>query len=220
MTTPIKPPQLSWWRRYLLSGLLIWLPVVVTVAVVKFLVDLLDSSLLLIPPHWRPEYLLGIDIPGLGVLLSFIIVLLTGMLVANFLGRGLLAISESIVNRIPLVRSLYAGVKKVTETIVSPQGQSFRRVLLVEYPRKDCWTIAFQTNDAYSSIKSSVGVDDLISIYLPTTPNPTSGFWLMVSASTVQELAVSVDDALKLILSLGVVLPDVKKLPIKLKTPQ
>jgi len=214
---PQKTAPMSWWRRYLLSGFLVWLPIVVTFTVVKFLVDLLDSSLLLLPPAYRPEQLFGINIPGLGVILCFVIVLLTGMFVANFVGRWMVDISESVVNHIPLVRSVYAGVKKVTETIVTPQGQSFRRVLLVEYPRKDCWTIAFQTHEAYGMIKEGVGIDDLISIYVPTTPNPTSGFWLMVSASTVKELSITVDDALKLILSLGVVIPDEKKLVGKRK---
>jgi len=209
--TTQKPTPMSWWRRYLLSGFLVWIPIVITFVVVKFLVDLLDRSLILLPPEYRPEELLGVNIPGLGVILCFVVVLLTGMLVANFVGRWLVHISESVLNHIPLVRSVYAGVKKVTETMVTPQGQSFRRVLLVEYPRADCWTIAFQTQEAFDGIKKCTGIDDLISIYVPTTPNPTSGFWLMVSASRVKELSISVDEALKLILSLGVVMPDEKK---------
>lgn len=197
-------------RKYLIAGILVWLPLGVTVLVVKLFVDLMDRTLLLIPPQYTPEALLGFSIPGLGVLLSVIIILVTGMIAANLLGGKLVALWESILARIPLVRSIYSAVKQLTETLFSSTGQSFRKVLLVEYPRKGAWTLAFQTGTDVGEAQQKTG-EDVINIYVPTTPNPTSGFFLMVPRRDVIELDMSVDEGLRMIISMGVVVPKVKK---------
>jgi uncharacterized membrane protein len=197
-------------RKYLIAGILVWLPLGVTVLVVKLFVDLMDRTLLLIPPQYTPEALLGFSIPGLGVLLSVLIILFTGMVAANLLGGKLVALWESILARIPLVRSIYSAVKQLTETLFSPSGQSFRKVLLVEYPRKGAWTLAFQTGTDAGEAQQKTG-EDVINIYVPTTPNPTSGFFLMIPRRDVIELDMSVDEGLRMIISMGVVVPKVKK---------
>jgi uncharacterized membrane protein len=193
-------------RRYFVAGLLFWVPVAVTVLVVRFLVNLLDRTLLLVPLQYRPESLLGFSLPGLGVLLALVVVFLTGIVVANLLGRRLLQLWEAVLARIPVVRSIYSGAKQVMETVVSGNGKSFREVVMVEYPRKGLWTLAFVTGDAYPQARQIIG-EDAISIYVPTTPNPTSGFFLMVSGNELIRLNISVEDGLKLILSTGVLQP-------------
>ena len=195
-------------RRYLVAGLLVWIPLGVTFVIIKFLVELMDRSLLWLPPQFQPEQLFGFAIPGLGVVLSALVVLGTGVIVANFFGRHLIGFWEQLLSRIPLVRSIYSGVKQVAATVLSGSGQSFSKVVLVEYPRRDAWTLAFVTGKAWPGIADTIGADDLVSIYVPTTPNPTSGFFLMVPRKDIQELDLSVDDGLKLILSTGVLTPD------------
>ncbi len=197
-------------RRYLIAGLLVWLPLGVTVLVVKVLVDIMDRSLLLLPPAFRPDALIGFHIPGLGVVLSVLVVLVTGMLVANLLGRRLVGLWENLLTHIPLVRSVYSGAKQVAETLFAGEGQSFRKVLLVEYPRKGIWSLAFQTGSGAEEVNARTG-EDLVTVFVPTTPNPTSGFIIMVPRADVQELEMSVDDALKLIISLGVVKPGTRR---------
>lgn len=197
-------------RRYLIAGLLVWLPLGVTVLVVKVLVDIMDRSLLLLPPAFRPDALIGFHIPGLGVVLSVLVVLVTGMLVANLLGRRLVGLWENLLTHIPLVRSVYSGAKQVAETLFAGEGQSFRKVLLVEYPRKGIWSLAFQTGSGAEEVNARTG-EDLVTVFVPTTPNPTSGFIIMVPRAEVQELEMSVDDALKLIISLGVVKPGARR---------
>lgn len=193
-------------RRYLIAGLLIWLPLGVTVLVIKVLVDLMDRTLLLLPPGWRPDALLGFSIPGLGVLLTFIVLLLTGVLVANFFGRRLLAFWESILARIPLIRSIYSGAKQVAETFFAESGQAFKKVLLVEYPRKGVWSLAFQTSSELEEIQRKTS-KNVVCVFVPTTPNPTSGFIIMAPVDEVIELDMTVDDALKMVISLGVLVP-------------
>ena len=195
-------------RRYLVAGLLVWIPLGVTFVIIKFLVELMDRSLLWLPPRFQPEQLFGFAIPGLGVVLSALVVLGTGVIVANFFGRHVVGFWEQLLSRIPLVRSIYSGVKQVAATVLSGSGQSFSKVVLVEYPRRDAWTLAFVTGKAWPGIADTIGADDLVSIYVPTTPNPTSGFFLMVPRKDIQELDLSVDDGLKLILSTGVLTPD------------
>jgi len=199
-------------RRYLILGLLVWLPFGVTLLVVKLLVDLMDQTLLVLPAAYSPDQLLGFHIPGLGVVLSVAVVLITGVVMANFFGQQLLAGWEAILNRIPLVRSIYAGVKQLSETLLSSGGQSFRKVLLVEYPRKGLWTLAFQTGTEVGEAQAKTG-EDVISVYVPTTPNPTSGFFLMVPRRDVVELEMSVDEGLKMIISMGVVIPKWTRIP-------
>ena len=193
-------------RRYLIAGLLVWVPLGVTLLVVKLLVDLMDRSLLLLPAAYRPDQLLGFHVPGLGLILSLTIVLFTGMIVANFFGRRLVFAWEALLARIPLVRSIYTSVKQVVETLFSSGGKSFRKVLLIQYPRAGIWTVAFQTAESPEEVRDKTG-RELVNVYVPTTPNPTSGFVIMVPRQDVVELDMSIDDGLKLIISMGVVVP-------------
>ncbi len=196
-------------KRYLITGLLVWAPLVVTLWVLSVLVDLLDQSLLLLPASWHPRAWLGFNIPGLGVLLTFAIVLLTGVFAANIIGQRLLQFGEGLLARIPLVKSLYSSVKQVSDTLFSSSGQAFRKALLVQYPRQGSWTIAFLTGQPGGEVAGRLA-GDYLSVYVPTTPNPTSGFFLMMPRSDVIELDISVDAALKYIISMGVVLPEAK----------
>lgn len=193
-------------RKYLIAGILVWLPLGVTVLVVKLFVDLMDQILVFLPPQYRPEALLHVSIPGFGVVVSIAIIFLTGVVAANIFGRRLVSLWEGLLARIPLVRSVYSAVKQLTETLFSSSGQSFRKVLLVEYPRRGLWTVAFQTGTDVGEAQAKTG-EDVINIYVPTTPNPTSGFFLMVPRKDVVELNMSVDDGLKMIISMGVVVP-------------
>jgi uncharacterized membrane protein len=196
-------------RRYLTAGLLVWVPLGVTILIIKFLVDLIDRILLFLPLPYRPEPLLGFYVPGAGVVLALIVVLVTGVVVANLFGRKVVDIGERLVARIPLVRSIYSGVKQLLETVVSNNG-SFRKVVLIEYPRSGLWTVAFLTGEGQGEAQLKTG-HDVINVYVPTTPNPTSGFFLMVPRKDVIELDMSVDEGLKMILSVGAVVPGAKK---------
>ncbi|MBI2778848.1 MAG: DUF502 domain-containing protein [Gammaproteobacteria bacterium] len=193
-------------RRYLIAGLLVWLPLGVTVLVIKLLVDFMDQTLLVLPAAYHPDKLFGFHIPGLGVLLSVAVVLATGIVVANFFGRQMVAVWEKFLSRIPLVRPIYSAVKQLTETVFTSGGQSFRKVLLIEYPRRGLWTLAFQTGTAIGEAQAKTA-DEVVNVYVPTTPNPTSGFFLMVPRKDVVELEMSVDDGLKMIISMGAVVP-------------
>jgi uncharacterized membrane protein len=193
-------------RRYLVAGLLIWLPIGATVLVFSVLFDLMDRFLLLLPPGYRPEALLGFRIPGLGVILALVILLLTGLLAANLLGRRLVLTYESVLGRIPLVRSVYSSFKHFAEVVFSDSETSFKKVLLIEYPRPGLYSIAFQTSENPEEVQARTG-DAIVTVFLPTTPNPTSGFMLFVPRKSVTELDMSVEDALKMVISLGVVLP-------------
>lgn len=194
-------------RKYLIAGLLLWLPLWATFLVLKFIVDLLDNTMLLIPEQYRPEALLGFYIPGLGVILSLLIVILTGVLVTNFLGHKLIRIWESMLARIPLVRTIYHSVKQVAETLFKSSEPAFRKVLLVEYPRKGMWSVAFQTGRGWRQARDIIG-EELLTIFIPTTPNPTSGFLILIPKSETRELDISVEQAMRLVISLGSVSPD------------
>lgn len=202
--------MITYLRNYFISGLLVWLPIWVTLLVIKFLVDLLSKSLLLLPPQFQPDVLLGFHVPGIGVLITVAVILLTGMFAANFVGRRLVDLGDAIMGRIPIVRSVYTGVKQVTTTLFSPGGQSFRKVLLVEYPCSGVWSIAFQTGEVGKEIEGSLKGERMVSYFIPTTPNPTSGFLMMAPRHKVIELDMSVDQALKYVISLGVVQPNAK----------
>lgn len=193
-------------RRYLISGLLFWVPVWITLLVLKFLVDLMDNIFKLLPHAYQPDNLLGFHIPGLGLIFTLIVLFFTGMVVANFLGSRLVKLWDSIIARIPLVRTIYLGVQKILNAVFSPKGQAFRKVLLVEYPREGLWSIAFQTGCACDEVCDREG--DMVSIFIPTTPNPTSGFLMMIPKKDIQELDMTIDEALKFIISLGVVQPE------------
>jgi uncharacterized membrane protein len=191
-------------RRYFLAGLLVLVPILATFFIIKFMVDLVDRSLLLLPHQLQPDQVFGVHIPGLGLLFTLILVFITGMLVTNFFGRWVFTVGESFLNRIPLVRSIYSGVKQILNTVLASSGEAFRKVLLIEYPRKGIWTIAFQTGSGFVLPNSPEG---LVSVYVPTTPNPTSGFLLLLPRKDIIELNISIEQGLKLVISLGVVLP-------------
>ena len=193
-------------RKYLVAGLLLWLPIVATIFVVRFAINVIDRSLLLIPPPYRPENLFGFEIPGLGVILTLILLFFTGLIAANFFGKKLIGAWESILSRIPLVRSIYGAVKQITASLFADASQSFREVVLVEYPRRGLWMLAFVTGDTPDTFQKKVG-QKLMNIYVPTTPNPTSGFYLMVPPEDVKRLDIPVEVGLKMILSAGVVNP-------------
>ncbi len=193
-------------RRYLIAGLLVWIPIGFTLFVLKLVIGLMDQTLLLLPEAYRPENLFGIHIPGLGIVLSIAVLLVTGMLVANFLGKRLVSFSERLLNRIPLVRSLYSASKTFVEVLFTNASQAFKKVLLIEYPRKGIYTLCFQTSTELAEIQVRTG-REVVCVFVPTTPNPTSGFIMMVPAEDVIELDMDVESALKMIVSLGVVVP-------------
>jgi uncharacterized membrane protein len=188
-------------RRWLIAGILIWLPLGATLLVIRFVVNLLDTSLLLIPPAYRP------DIPGLGVLLSVLLVLGTGAIAANYVGNRLVVWTEALLARIPLVRTVYGGIKKLVETIFSDKSVSFRTPILVEYPRKGIWSVAFVTGSPIGEVQEKTA-DHVLTCFVPTTPNPTSGFIVLVPEKDVIRLDMSVEDAMRLVISLGVVTPE------------
>lgn len=194
-------------RKYFISGLLVWLPIWVTLLVFKFLVDLLSKSLLLLPPEFQPDKILGFHIPGIGMIITLGVIFLTGVFAANVIGSWFVDMGDALMARIPLVRTIYTGVKQVTQTLFSPGGQSFRKVLLVEYPCAGVWSLAFQTGEVSKTIEGVLEQESMISYFVPTTPNPTSGFLMMAPRSKVIELDMSVDQALKFVISLGVVQP-------------
>jgi uncharacterized membrane protein len=191
-------------KRYFLTGIVVLIPLVITIWVLRLIVETLDQTLFLLPEALRPEALFGIHIPGLGVLVALLIVMATGVVAANLLGRRLLQLGEDLVARIPIVNSIYTGVKQVSDTLFSGSGQAFRKVLLIRYPHGNSWAMAFQTGTPSGEVADKLG-EPHVSVYIPTTPNPTSGFFLMVPRSDVIELDISVEDALKHIISMGVV---------------
>jgi uncharacterized membrane protein len=194
-------------KRYFITGLLIWVPLGLTAWVLKFLIGTMDQSLLLLPDSLQPDQLLGMDIPGIGTVLTLLVVFITGLLTANIIGQKLVSFWEGVLWRIPVVKSIYWGIKQVSDTIFSSQGEAFRKALLVQYPREGSWTIAFMTGQPGGDVINHLE-GEYISVYVPTTPNPTSGFFLMMPKSDVIELDMSVDEALKYIISMGVVPPN------------
>jgi len=194
-------------KKYIIAGLLVWLPFAATVVIVKLLIDLLDKTILLLPPEWHPVALLGFSIPGFGIILALSILLLTGMLAANLFGRRFVEIWERILNKIPLVRSIYSSIKQISNTIFDPSGKSFHKVVMLQYPRKGLWSIGFLTNDNVGDEMSAVD-DRLVAVFIPTTPNPTSGFIIMTRNDEITELDMSVEEGFKFIISMGVIIPD------------
>jgi uncharacterized membrane protein len=193
-------------KRYFLTGLLIWVPLAITAWVLSLIVSTMDQSLRLLPEAIHPHTLFGFNIPGAGVILTLAIILLTGVVTANFIGQKLVIWWERLLARIPVVNSVYNSVKQVSDTLFSSSGQAFRKALLIQYPREGVWTIAFMTGQPGGDVTNHLG-NDFVSVYVPTTPNPTSGFFLMLSKKDVVELDMSVDEALKYIISMGVVAP-------------
>ncbi|MSQ62340.1 MAG: DUF502 domain-containing protein [Betaproteobacteria bacterium] len=197
-------------KKYLITGLLIWIPLVITLWVLKFIVDALDQTLLLLPPEFRTENWLGLHVPGMGVVMTLVIVFLTGLLTTNLVGARLVNFWHEILHRIPVVNSIYSSVKQISDTLFSSSGQAFRKALLVRWPHEGMWTIAFLTGKPGADIVSRLQ-GDYISVYVPTTPNPTGGYFVVVARKDVIELEMSVEEALKYIISMGVVPPNGKE---------
>ncbi|MES2931925.1 MAG: DUF502 domain-containing protein [Pseudomonadota bacterium] len=194
-------------RKYFITGLLVLVPLAITLWVLHLIIGTMDQSLLLLPEAWQPKQLIGFHIPGLGTILTLLIIFLTGLLARNFVGNYVVEIWESLLQRIPVVNSLYSSIKQVSDTLFSSSGNAFRKAVLIPYPRQGSWTIAFLTGVPGGDVRNHLQ-GDYVSVYVPTTPNPTSGFFLMMLKTDVVELDMSVDAALKYIVSMGVVAPE------------
>lgn len=204
----------KWWprlRRVLVAGVLVWVPLGITVILLRFLIGLADQTLEWIPPPYRPEALLGRPIPGLGVVLSLVLLFVTGLVAANVVGKRLIGYWEAVLRRIPVVKTIYSAAKELLEMVLSGQRGSFSRVLLIEYPRKGIYCIAFQTSSTVGQLAEHT--PDSVCVFVPTTPNPTSGFLVLAPEKDLIELEMSVEDAIKLVVSVGVVVPDPTSLP-------
>lgn len=202
-------------KKYFITGLLVLVPLVVTLWLLSTLIEILDQSLFLLPEDWRPQKLFGFSIAGLGALLTLAVIFITGVIATNFFGQQLILLWEELLSRLPVVKSIYSSVKQVSDTIFSDSGNAFRKALLIEYPRKGSWTVAFLTGQPEGDVKNHL-LGEYVSVYVPTTPNPTSGFFLMIPKEDVVELDMTVDQALKYIISMGTVAPDIKSEKIKL----
>ena len=194
-------------RKYFITGLLILVPIAITAWVLNAVISTMDQSLLILPEQWQPRTLVGFDIPGMGTILTIAIVFVTGLLANNLIGNYFVRLWERLLHRIPVVSSLYGSVKQVSDTLFSSSGNAFRKAVLIPYPHADSYTIAFLTGTPGGDVKNHL-LGDFVSVYVPTTPNPTSGFFLMMERSKVVELDMSVDAALKYIVSMGVVAPE------------
>jgi len=193
-------------KKYLITGLLIWIPLVITIWVLKLVVDVLDQSLLLLPAAFQTENWLGIHIPGLGAILTIVIVFVTGVFATNFFGARLVVLWHDILHRIPVVNWVYSSVKQISDTLFSSSGQAFRKALLVQWPREGMWTIGFLTGTPGAGVANHLPPDS-VAVYVPTTPNPTGGYFIIVARKDVIELDMSVEQALKYIISMGVAPP-------------
>lgn len=193
-------------RKYLIAGLLVWLPLMATVAIFKLVVDLLDRTLLLLPARFQPQALFGFSVPGFGVLLAAGVLIITGMLAANLLGRRLVALWEAMLGRIPFVRNVYNAVKQIAATLLTADSKAFRKVVLVQYPRAGIWSIGFLSNEKVPAECNGLE-PEMVSVFVPTTPNPTSGFIILLPREDVTELSMTVEEGFKFIISMGVVIP-------------
>lgn len=194
-------------RKWLLAGLLVIVPMAITVAVLRWIIDTLDQTLLILPEAWQPDRLIGVHIPGFGVLLTLAILLIVGAVASNFVGKKLVSLGDAVVSRIPVVRGIYSSVKQVSDTLFSESGNAFRTAVLVQWPRADVWTVAFVTGAPGGDVTNYLRGDEFVSVYVPTTPNPTGGYFVMLRKSDCIELKMSVDEALKYVVSMGVVSP-------------
>lgn len=201
-------------KKYLLTGLLVWVPLGITLWVLDLTISTLDQSLLLLPENWHPNKLLGVHIPGLGVILTAVIVIGTGLLTRNVFGQRLLLYWDGLLHRIPFVNAVYKSVKQVSDTLLSSNGQAFRKVLLVRYPHPEAWSLAFQTSVASGEVASHLD-GEYVGVFIPTTPSPVNGFYFYVRRADTIELNINVDVALKSIISMGVVAPVASTLPAK-----
>jgi len=199
-------------RNYMIGGLLIWIPILITFWVVRFLSGILDQSLLLLPPSWRPEALFGTYVPGVGIVLSLLLLFLTGVLVKNLFGGQMVAGLESLVRRIPVIGSVYGGAKTFSETVLTDKGKSFKQVVMVEFPRKGAFSIGFITSHDLEEAQAKTA-QEVTCVFVPTTPNPTTGFLVLVPKDEVTCMDMTVDEAFKMLLTLGVVVPTWKNKP-------
>lgn len=209
--------MLRFLRRYLITGLLIWVPILVTFFTIKFLIQVIDNSTDFLPKNWQPAHIVGMDIPGIGLIFALIIIWLTGLLATNYFGYRLIRLWDAFINRLPLIRVIYSSVKQVMDTLFSSKSNAFRRVLLVEYPRRGLWSIAFQTSEFCEAVEEQTQ-KPMVSIFVPTTPNPTSGFFMLLPEDQVVVLNMTVDEALRMIISLGVVQPQKEKVSLSAST--
>lgn len=195
-------------KKYLITSVLVWLPIAVTLWVITYIVSASDQLINLLPAHWQPKHFLGFNIPGLGVIVTVLALFITGLFGANVIGKQMIAAWDHLLGRIPVVKSIYSSVKKVSESLLSDNSRSFKTPVLVPFPQPDIWSIAFVSGSIPSAVARSLNGEEYVSVYVPTTPNPTGGYYIMVKKSDVRELDMSVDDALKYIISLGMVLPN------------
>lgn len=193
-------------RKYFITGLLVLVPLAITAWVLSLIISTLDQSLMFVPAAWQPRQFIGMDVPGIGAVLTLAIVFVTGLLTNNLVGKYVVRVGERLLKRVPVVSSLYGSVKQVSDTLFSSSGNAFRQAVLIPYPHADSYTIAFLTGVPGGDVTNHL-VGDFVSVYVPTTPNPTSGFFLMMERSRVKELDMTVDAALKYIVSMGVVAP-------------
>lgn len=214
-------PRARAFRNYLIGGLLVWIPIMVTVWVFRFLTRILDNSLVLLPPSWRPEAIFGHYVPGVGVALSLVLLFVTGVIARNLFGRRIVTGIEDMVRRIPVVGAVYGGAKSFSETVLTDKGRSFKQVVMVEFPRKGIFSIGFITSHELEEVQAKTE-QDVTCVFVPTTPNPTTGFIVLVPKDEVVLLDMTVDEAFKMLLTLGVVVPTWKNKPVdgRLAPPQ
>lgn len=195
-------------KKYLITGFLVWLPIAVTVWLITYVISATDSLIRLLPAHWQPMHYLGFNIPGLGFIVAVLLFFITGIFAANVLGRKILKLWDGLLVRIPVVKSIYSSVKKVSESLLSDNGRSFKTPVLVPFPHADTWTVAFVSGSLAEAVEHALPSSDYVSVYVPTTPNPTGGYYIMVRQCDIRPLDMSVDDALKYVISLGMVAPE------------
>ena len=199
-------------RNYLIAGLLIWVPVMVTVWVVRFVSSILDQSIVLLPPPWRPEALFGQYVPGFGIVLALLVLFLTGFLARDLAGEKMIEGVESLIRRIPVIGPIYGGAKTFSETVLTDKGRSFKQVVMVEFPRKGAWGIGFLMSEDWEEAHERIGADT-VQVFVPTTPNPTTGFLIIVSRSEILYMDTTVDEAFKMLFTLGVIPPGSRTRP-------
>jgi len=200
-------------KKYFITGLLVLVPLFITVWVLSSIIGMMDQSLLLLPVSWRPKAQIGLEIPGMGAILTLLIIFVTGIIATNFFGQQLILVWESLLARVPVVKSIYASVKQVSDTLFSDSGNAFRQAVLVQFPREGSWTIAFITGTPGGDVANHLD-GDYVSVYVPTTPNPTGGYFLMMPRADIKPLEMTIDAALKYIISMGVVSPPAKPKPL------
>lgn len=205
-------------KKYMLTGVLVWLPIAVTIWVVTYIISATDRLINLIPIRWHPETYLGFHVPGFGFVIAVLVLFITGVFAANVLGKKIIQAWDALLGRIPVIKSIYSSVKKVSESLFSDNSRSFKTPVLIPFPQSNIWTIAFISGNLPTTISNALPKheSEYVPVYVPTTPNPTGGYYIMVRQTDIRKLDMSVDEALKYIISLGMVVPEER--PIKSKT--